>query len=769
MSAPRAIFISYARDDLAVAERLAAALRATGLEVWLDQDQLTGGDAWDRKLRAQIRDCALFIPVVSAHTQARREGYFRLEWKLADERTHQMAEGTPFILPVVADDTKERNALAPASFLAAQWTRLPHGEVPPAFCARVRALIADEPPEPGRARAAHRDPHGGSAVAPTQAAPTTNRTPSARRPIFAAVAFALAAVAAWLFLRPGPPASGGASQSGAPPAAATSALPKIEAKSIAVLPFKNQSPDPANAFFTEGVHEDVLTSLFNIRELHVVSRTSVEQYRDTKKTVRQIGEELRVAYVLEGSVQRADNKVRVTGQLIEARTDRHVWARNYDKELRDVFALQTEIARDIASQLQAVISPHEQTLLARQPTASPAAYDLLLQSRAATASTAKKETLLQAAVALDPKFAEAWGELAVVHALMHFTNAEHTAERLAKATKAIERAIDLEPEAPEVMRSRGNYYLYAHRDYVRATEQFDRLARVQPNNPDVFYALGQIRQRQANWLAALESFRRATQLDPGNIRYATALAGLLRGGRRWDEAVAAYQRLAELRGNTPLDRYWPAIIRYRSNGSKKEVEEFFARLAPAESDSDEVKRLRLDWARQTGDYAEAIRLDRLYEGKIRSLSDGGFAAAMTMMARGEISGGRERIVDLAQRQRQRVQREPDNTSALHQLGLAEAMLGNREEALRCAARVAQLIPVSFDAVDGAIASNRLANIYTWAGDTDRAIAEATRMLRSPMVYTTVQYMRHDPWWFPLRGDPRFEALLSDPKNNAPLF
>ena len=145
------------------------------------------------------------------------------------------------------------------------------------------------------------------------------------------------------------------------------------------------------------------------------------------------------------------------------------------------------------------------------------------------------------------------------------------------------------------------------------------------------------------------------------------------------------------------------------------------------------------------------------------------AAAMTLIASGDVNGGRARIADRAQRERQRLQSEPDNTDSLWKLGLAEAMLGNREEALRCAARVVELIPVSFDAVDGAIASNRLANVYAWAGETDRAIAEAARILQTPMVDTNVQYMRHDPWWFPLRGDPRFEALLSNPKNNAPLF
>ena len=285
-SAPHgAVYVSYAREDSDAARRIAAALRSHGFEVWLDQDELRGADAWDPKIRPQINECALFVPVVSANTQERREGYFRFEWNLAAERTHHMAEGVPFIAPVVIDETKEGDAMVPAEFMRVQWTRLPGARVTPEFAEQVKRLLA-----PALEVARVSRPVSG---ARTDTSQETRATANRTVPSWAWAAFALYAVglggAFLLNRRPEPPA--------APPKSVAdkkveSAVPVVNGRSIAVLPFKNQSPDPANAFFTDGVHEDILTSLFNIRDLHVVSRTSVEQYRDTKKPIKQIGDEL---------------------------------------------------------------------------------------------------------------------------------------------------------------------------------------------------------------------------------------------------------------------------------------------------------------------------------------------------------------------------------------------------------------------------------------------------------------------------------------------
>jgi TolB-like protein len=333
----RAVFLSYAREDAPAAQRIADALQSNGVEVWLDQSELRGGDAWDQKIRRQIKECALFIPVISARTQSRGEGYFRLEWKLAVERTHLMAEGVPFLSPVVIDETTEAAAMVPAEFLRVQWARLPGALPTPQFVAQTRRLL-DSPKIPVRPAAP--SAAGGS---------LPGRRPGAWIALAAALAIIAVAVAL-VVTRRSPPAAVEPSATQAEAQEAPRA-PAVNAKSIAVLPFDNMSEDKENAFFADGVHEDVLTNLSFVKDLHVISRTSVMQYRATTKPVKQIGQELGVAYVLEGSVRREGNKVRVTGQLIDARTDEHVWAKAYDRDLTDIFAIQAELAQAIAEAL----------------------------------------------------------------------------------------------------------------------------------------------------------------------------------------------------------------------------------------------------------------------------------------------------------------------------------------------------------------------------------------------------------------------------------
>ena len=284
--ASKAVFLSYASQDAEAATRICEALRAGGVEVWLDQSELVGGDAWDQKIRGQVASCTLFVPVVSAATQARREGYFRLEWKLADERTHLMAEGTPFLLPVVIDDTKDREALVPKSFLGVQWTRLPGGETTPAFVTRVQKLLGG--------------PSAPTATAAPEVPTAAGFAPAARTglPHWVGIALGVVVLAliGFLVMRPGAKDAVPVAKSVAEMKPSPVAVPVD--KSIAVLPFENLSDDKDNtAFFSDGMHEDILTNLANIPQLRVVSRTSVMQYRDTKKPIPQIARELGVAYI----------------------------------------------------------------------------------------------------------------------------------------------------------------------------------------------------------------------------------------------------------------------------------------------------------------------------------------------------------------------------------------------------------------------------------------------------------------------------------------
>jgi TolB-like protein/Tfp pilus assembly protein PilF len=769
-----AVFLSYSREDTEAAGRIAAALGSQGVEVWFDQSELRGGDAWDQKIRRQIKDCALFVPLISASTRERREGYFRLEWKLAVERTHLMAEGVPFLVPVVVDETPENAGMVPEPFLRVQWTRLPGALVTPQFIGQIKLLLnAPSPsvtaPEAARPRPAQRD----GAAAPGKRAPAI---PGWMWGVLAAV---LGGVVLGIFtLRQPEPASAPKALSPVPSPQPTA--PAVDAKSIAVLPFENMSEDKDNnAFFADGIHEDLLTNLALIPELKVISRTSVMQYRGTTKTTRQIGAELGVAYVLEGSVRRAGNKVRVTGQLINTRTDEHVWARSYDRDLTDVFAIQAALSQEIAGALSAAISPQTQKFITRRPTENPAAYDMYLKARdvanrspiSSVPALREQEALFKNAVQLDPNFAAAWGELARVHALFVFWGIDGSPARLAEADAAIAQAVRIAPDSPEVIEALGTYAYYAYRDYARATEQYEKLAKLQPNNPSVYSSLGLIERRQGRWAESLAHFRRAVELDPANIAIQRNLLQIASMGRHWDEARAGHQRLIALMPDQLREQLDAADGEFIATGSLAAVDALLARLTPAQRESPIALFFRKNWAINRGDTAEFKRLDQLQPSLESEFpvvySD--LAAAQVYFAAGDLATARARQAASYTEWRARLASEPTNAIATATVGQMEAALGHAEEAVRLSRKAVELVPESRDAVDGPYYRYDLATVYAMNGDKDQAIAELSHVLLTPTTNNSVAQIRTDPAFAKLRGDPRFEALLNDPKNNAPLF
>ena len=768
-----AVFLSYSREDSDVARRLADALRAFGMEVWFDQNELRGGDAWDAKIRTQIRTCKLFVAVISAATQARGEGYFRREWKIAVERTHDMASGVPFLLPVVIDDTAESAALVPDEFMRVQWTRLSHGVPTPAFVEQVGRLLNKEQGaarrEKGPLHPAQRDE---GIASPNKKA----RVPAWTWGGLTAVVVGIAtAVSVSNRNRPSAPTV----QPAAAVATAPVAAPVADDKSIAVLPFENMSEDKDNnAFFADGIHEDLLTNLALIPELKVVSRTSVMQYRGTTKTTRQIGTELGVAYVLEGSVRRAGNKVRVTGQLINTRTDEHVWAKSYDRDLTDIFAIQAALSQEIASALSAAISPQTQKFITRRPTDNPAAYDVYLKARdisnrspiSSTTALREQETLFKQAVKLDPNFAAAWGELSRVHALFVFWGIDASPARLAEADAAIAQAIRIAPDAPEVIEALGTYAYYAYRDYARATEQYEKLAKLQPNNAVVYSSLGLIERRQGRWAECLPHFLRAVELDPANIAVQRNLLQILTMGRHWDEARAAHLRLIALLPDQLREKLDLADSEFYATGSMAAVDALLARLTPAERESPIAWYFRKGWALNRADYAEFKRLDQLLpslESEFPALYTT-IVAGQAYVAAGDMTTARARIAPDYAEWKTRLANEPTNPIATSAFGQLEAIQGHFDEAIRLERKAMEMIPESRDAVDGPVYRYNLAGVSAMAGDKDGAIAELDHLLRIPTL-NSVATIRTDPAFAKLRGDPRFEALLNDPKNNAPLF
>ncbi len=766
----RAVFLSYSREDTEAARRIADALRAFGLMVWFDQNELRGGDSWDAKIKKQIRECALFLPIISAHTQSRVEGYFRREWKLGVERTHDMAGGVAFITPVVIDDTLESAALVPEEFMRYQWTRLPHGVPSPEFVGQVKRLIEA--------------PHQAApAPVPARPAPAAKAVPheaSPKKPVpgwvWGAVGAVVVGIGAALFttLKQEKPAAAPQPAAESTPGASA---PAPSAKSIAVLPFDNMSEEKdASAFFADGMQEDILTNLSFIHDLRVVSRTSVMQYRNTTKPIRQIAKELGVTYVLEGSVRRAGSKVRVTGQLIHAATDEHVWAKAFDRDITDVFAIQAELSQAIAGALQAAISPAEQTLLDRKPTSNPAAYDLYLKARSAyegnSGDLSLQEKWLVEAVQLDPSFAQAWALLGALHSGARFNEIDGSAERLEKAKAAIETAVRLAPDDPVVIEMQGDYYYYGYRDYASAAAQYRRLQGVRPNSPEAFGSLGLIYRRQGRWADCVANLRKSIELDPQNLRYRTTLAAQLMTMRHYDEALAEMKRVVEIaHGDVLIWKYYTIGIPYLARGSTDEGNAFFAGVAAAKKEDPEEIDIHKVWARLSGDFALAVRLDEqqpYFDGNGNPRWGQDFQLAADRLGSGDTSGGRARLEKVLPELKAQLLKEPSNSSLWLATGFTEAVLGDREGALAAAAKATELVPESKDAVDGPQKAVARAQILAWVGEKDKALLELGRLLRVPYG-ANVHNELHDPGWMPLRDDPRFKALLDDPRNNEPLF
>jgi TolB-like protein len=356
-----AVFLSYASQDAEAAQRIYEALRAAGIEVWFDKSELRGGDIWDRSIRQQIRECQLFVPVISAHTDARREGYFRREWKLAVDRTHDMSERVAFLVPVVIDDTSDSRADVPDRFREVQWTRLAGGETSEAFVDRVRRLLSPESsPAPDAARSAS------SAVAHGAPAPRElirRRTGLLYGAIAAAVLLALGYFGLERLRGSGLRAQGGAS--------------------IAVLPLANESGEASQQYFSDGISEDLITALSQFPGLKVIGRTSAFQFRDPKEDSRSIGAKLGVAHLLEGSVRRSGNVVRVSAELIDTSDSSTQWSEHYDRPYKDLFALQDDITRAVTGALRAKLLPgeHAAAQSERPPGGSLEAYNALLEGR----------------------------------------------------------------------------------------------------------------------------------------------------------------------------------------------------------------------------------------------------------------------------------------------------------------------------------------------------------------------------------------------------
>ena len=554
-------------------------------------------------------------------------------------------------------------------------------------------------------------------------------------------------------------------------------------KSIAVLPFENLSEEKANAFFADGVQDEILTDLARIADLKIISRTSVMHYKSgIARNLREIGEQLGVANVVEGSVQRSGNRVRVNAQLVDTRTDRHLWGQTYDRDLADVFAIQSEIAKTIADQLQAKLSPSEKSAIERPPTNDLAAFDLYTRAKnllLTFVGTMGKADLLQAidllnqAVARDPSFFEAYCRLAEAHDSLYNAGYDHTSARLALAEAAIEAASRLRPNAGETHLARARNIYQGYLDYDGALAELELARQALPNDSRVFELTGYIQRRQpGRYEESTRTLERAIELDPRNVVLLPQIAAFNypRLGR-YTDAKSAWDRLLAItpddvnakverarvdldwKGDTrPLHQMIDSI-RATDPAAVQRNADLWLTCALAERDAAAANNALV----AAGEMPIKLSVENIFprpflEGVIaRMINDEAKARSAFTAARAE----QEKIV----------QAQPNYGPALCVLGLIDAGLGRKEEALREGRRAVELLPVEKDAPHGVGMVKSLAMIAAWIGDKDLACEQLAIAIRGPsdLSYGQLKLM---PFWDPLRGDPRFEQIVASLAPNA---
>ena len=522
----KAVFLSYASQDAAAAARICEALRAAGIEVWFDQSELRGGDAWDRQIRRQIHECALFVPIISASSQARLEGYFRREWRLAVERSHDMADSRTFIVPVVIDDTQDKDAEVPDSFRAVQWTRIPGGETPPAFGERVRVVLGG-----GGTPTVRMQTDGKVAPANVPGKPARQRKAVTIGAVLAAF------VVAWVVWRVTMPKVG--------PSTAAPIIAAASEKSIAVLPFVNMSSDKDQEYFADGLSEELIDQLSKIPTLRIPARTSSFYFKGKSDDIATIAKRLHVAHILEGSVRRSGNRLRVTVQLIQADNGYHVWSETYDRTWDDVFKVQDDITAAVVKALEISLlgRPAPQSIKAKNSEA----YALYLQgrvvSRAGNSNSDQRSlALLERAVKLDPDFSPAWALLSQVRVTLYsdYKNGLFQEAR-DQAYFEAHRAVGINPASAEGHIAMGRIFMFMDWNWREAEREMRIAQQLDGNNADVLRNASFLSMTLGRFEEAMRRIHAATERDPLDANNFYWLAALQYYSGTFDQAAATYQ------------------------------------------------------------------------------------------------------------------------------------------------------------------------------------------------------------------------------------
>ncbi len=554
--------------------------------------------------------------------------------------------------------------------------------------------------------------------------------------------------------------------------------PIVPEKSIAVLPFENRSRDPDNVYFADGIQEEVLTRLAKIGDLKVISRTSTQGYQSEPGNLVEIAKQLGVANILEGSVQKAGNQVRVNVHLVNVQTGSQLWAETYDRKLSDIFAVESEIAKGIAESLQATLTGGEEQALTANPTNNPEAYDaylrgLTFESRGNLLSDAlfKAIDFYDLAVRLDPNFALAWARLSGVHALLYANRRDTTAARRYAAKAALENAQRLQPNTAETLLFTGYYQYWVLHDSGLAKATFERVSKKLPGNSEVLYALAAIARSEGHWDESVAYWERGLALNPRNTALLTEVAFTYAALRQFPAAENLYDRALDILPNEASLIALKASI-YQAQGNLHEAAKLLAQVN-ADTNSDMAIRIKLTQWRLERNHTEATHWVQARQDRLRLVSgiDKGTKQLGNALVY-RVAGDTTQAKAFAEQARNTIEplrkEQPDNAFVAAALAVAYALLDEKELALNEAQRAITLSPSNEDRLSGPAFEENLALVETITGENTRAIATLTRLLQTPYggwLYSpppiTSALLRLDPIWDPLRSDPVFQKLCEE--------
>jgi serine/threonine-protein kinase len=549
---------------------------------------------------------------------------------------------------------------------------------------------------------------------------------------------------------------------------------RIGAGAIAVLPFESLAPDKTNAFFADGVYDGVSTKLAKLANLKVISHNSVAKYRGAHNA-REIGRALNVAYVFEGSVRREAGRIHLDARLIDTRTGSRIWKEKYDRDLKDVFALQSEIAQKIASQLGAQVSSIEKAAIEEPPTTNLVAYDAYLRAKdlinGSTFSPRAKEDLFQAvellsqAVGLDSSFFSAYYELAAAHDKIYFLGFDHSKARLELAETAIRTIRDARPESGETHLAFAHHLYWAYRDYDQAKAELAKAKVSLPNESRIPLLTGYIDRRQGHWEKSVEEMKQALELDPHNFSILQQISLTYQALRRYREAISTLDSVLAIAPNDVASRVRRAWVAAEWRADLKPLHTTIETILADDPSASVVTVYRwLDLALRERNPTAAERAlvampaGGCYEENIPFPTS--WCEGLVARLRGDEGAARDAFLRARNELEQNLRTERDYAQGLCALGVIDAALGNKEDAIREGELAVKLMPARESAIEGAVLNQYLAIIHAWTGDKDRAIEQLVEAAKLPGSHVTYGYLRLHPLWDPLRDDPRFEEIVA---------